>query len=216
MSIVFVCMLFVFTKANAQLLDTIDFSLNKKPKFFFTFANHNTFIDHQYANVNGTRLGVSFNRRVRFGVGFFNLVNNSIVTTIPIKENDQEYTTEGQLSFSFIAFSAEYFYYNKYPWQFGVMPFNIGIGQAHYDYINRPQGIRVSTEHETIVLYQPEFSGQYSIFRWIGVGTAIGYRLILYREHKVNTDLNAPMFSFDIRLFLDEIYNMIFKKDKKD
>jgi len=206
-------MLFVFTKANAQLLDTIDFSLNKKPKLFFTFANFNTFIDHQYANVNGTRLGVSFNRRVRFGVGFFNLINNSIVTPIHIKESEQEYTTDGELSFSFISFSAEYFYYNKYPWQFGVMPWNIGIGEAHYDYIKRPEGHRVSTEHETIILYQPELSGQFSIFRWIGIGSAVGYRVILYREHQVTHDLNAPMFSVDVRLFLDEIYDILFKKD---
>ena len=202
------------TLVHAQVADTINYSLRQKPKFFITLASFNTFIDGQYANIGGVRTGLNYNQRIRFGVGFFNLTNNAVVTSINIKENDLNYYTSGQLYFHFISISTEYFFYNKYPWQCAVMPLHLGFGRAKYGYINRPERKKSYTKSESILLYQPEVSAQYSVFEWLGVGVSTGYRFTLLRSRKEVKDLNAPTFSFDIRLFLDEIYKLLFIKEK--
>jgi hypothetical protein len=199
--------------AKAQLIDTIKYSLHQKPKFFFMLASFNTFIDKQFANIGGVRMGLNYNQRVRFGVGFFNLTNNAVVTPLNIKENQLDYITNGQLYFSFASLSAEYFFFNKYPWQCTFTPFQMGFGRAKYGYISRPDRIKAYTPSETIILYQPEISAQYNVFKWLGAGVSTGYRFTLLRSRKATKDLNAATFALDIRIFLDQVYKLLLKKE---
>lgn len=205
--------LLIHQPVKAQLADTIVYSLQQKPKFFFMLASFNTFIDKQFANIGGVRMGLNYNQRVRFGVGFFNLTNNAVVTPLNIKENELNYVTNGQLYFSFVSISAEYFFFNKYPWQCTFTPFQMGFGRAKYGYISRPDRIKAYTPSETIILYQPEISAQYSVFKWLGAGVSTGYRFTLLRSRKTTQDLNASTFAIDIRIFLDQVYKLLVKKE---
>jgi hypothetical protein len=211
-----ICLLAFSLKGNcqAQLMDTISYSLSKKPKFFMTLASFNTFIDGQYANIGGIRMGLNYNQRVRFGIGYFYLANNDIVTALHITDSVQDYTTSGQLYLKFVSLSAGYYFFNKYPWQCGLIPFQIGFGRAKYGYISRPERIKTYTKTETLILYQPEISFQYNVFRWIGAGMSTGYRFILYRSEKATKNLNAITFSIDVRLSLDEIYKIFFEQGR--
>src|SRR5262245_32769060 len=92
----FFCLTFLSVSVKSQVLDTIKASLQKKPRFFITLASFNTIIDRQYANIGGLRMGLNYNQRIRFGIGFFNLANNAVVTPIDISENGNNYTTNGQ------------------------------------------------------------------------------------------------------------------------
>ncbi len=210
----FVCINFSFSKA--QLIDTIEYSLRQKPKFFATLASFNTIIDNQYANIFRVKAGLIYNQRVRFGLGYSNLSNNSVVTELHITENGQDYYTNGKLNFVLYSISADYFFYNKYPWECAITPFQIGFGGADYEYINRPDNDLTHTETEFIILYQPEASVQYSVFKWIGLGVTVGYRIPIYRSKDIIQDFSAPTFAIDIRLFLDEIYKGIVENFKKD
>ncbi len=215
LSIIIFFIVFASRPSNAQLADTIKYSLQQKPKFFITLASFNTFIDHQYANINRLKMGLSYNQRLRFGIGLSSLSNNAVVTPLHITENSLDYTTNGELNFSFVSLSAEYFFYNNYPWQSTITPFHIGFGGANYRYIRRPDRKSTFTPTETIILYQPEISAQYNIFQWLGVGATTGYRFTLYRSKKQTQNLDAALFALDIRLFLDEVYKILFKNDKK-
>jgi hypothetical protein len=203
------------SSVTAQLTDTITYSLRQKPRFFITLASFNTFIDHQYANISGLRLGLNYNQRIRFGVGFFSLANNAVISNINVNDGDSSYYADANLNFGFVSFSAEYFFFNQYPWQCTITPFQLGIGGAKYEYVKEPQHIGTSTKKETIILYQPEISAQYSIFQWLGVGVTTGYRYTLLRSKKATQHLNAPTFAVDVRLFIDEIYKALFSKDEK-
>ena len=199
--------------ADAQLLDTIRYSLHQKPRFFITLASHNTFIDRQYANIGGLRMGLNYNQRIRFGIGFFGLANNAVVTKIHPEGTGDNFLTNGRLDFGFISLSSEYFFYNDYPWQCTFTPFNMGFGEGRYEYINPADGALATTPKEFLILYQPEVSAQYSIFKWFGVGVTTGYRFTLYRSKHLTQNLNAPTFAVDVRIFVDEVYNALFKKD---
>jgi hypothetical protein len=199
--------------SKGQIVDTIKYSLQQKPKVFATLANFNTFIDHQYANIFRVKAGLTYNQKIRFGIGYSNLANNSVITTIHINEDNLDYYTNGKLSYSSFSVSAEYFFFDKYPWQCTVTPFQIGVGGASYEYFDRTLQTLTNTASETIILYQPEVSAQYSIFTWFGVGATVGYRLTLYRSQKLIQNLDAPTFAIDFRLFLDEIYKELFEKE---
>jgi len=210
-----ICITFLSFPVKAQLLDTIQYSLHQKPKFFLTLASFNTFIDGQFANITRVKFGLNYNEKVRLGISISDLANNDVVTPIRVSENQYEYTTNGRLLFSNVGISAEYFFYNDYPWQFGVAPLNIGFGKARYEYYSRLHERGSSTPSEMVIIYQPEISAQYSIFKWIGVGVTTGYRLTLYRSREATQNLNAPLFAIDIRLFVDEVYQALFYPEEK-
>ena len=150
--------------ANAQLADTIKYSLQQKPKYFATLASFNTFIDHQYANIFRIKMGLSYNQRLRFGIGYSNLANNDVGTdSIHLIGDNYDYYTNGTLNFSFVSLSAEYFFYNDYPWQFTLTPFQIGYGGANYEYYNYSRQLTY-TATEKILLYQPVDKLQLHLF----------------------------------------------------
>jgi hypothetical protein len=203
-------LLFLFTlPCKAQFKDTIIYSMQQKPQVFVTLASFNTFIDHDFASIDGLRAGLDYNNRIRYGLGYFALANNSVVSDIVITDTSGTYTTNGQLRLHFFTLSTEYFFKNKFPWMFSVLPFNVGFGSAKYEYV--PSGLhqRVSTPKEFVILYQPALSFQYSFLSWFGAGLTGGYRYTLYRSKKQSQHLNAPAFSFDIRVSLDILFKEI-------
>lgn len=206
---ILICCCFFSYAVKGQLADTIQYSLKQKPKFFITLASFSTFIDHDFANFNGVRAGLNYNQRIKFGLGYFSLANRAVVSDISVNDAGNHYTTNGELHISYFSASAEYFFYRKYPWQLTGVPFNLGVGRSGYNYIRRSVQKKVSTPSELVILYQPELSTQYSLIRWFGVGVTAGYRFTLLRSDKLSQHLNSPTFSFDIRIFVDELYKMI-------
>ena len=85
------------SNADGKVIDTIGYSLRQKPKLFVGLASHNTFIDNQYASVFGVRAGLNYNQRIRFGLGYFDLTNNSVISDITFSENELQYTTAAEL-----------------------------------------------------------------------------------------------------------------------
>lgn len=195
--------------ASGQVMDTVVYSLDQKPKFFITLASFSTFIDHDFANFNGIRTGLNYNQRIKFGLGYFALANRAVVSDVLINENGNSYVTNGELNIHFFTLSTEYYFRNEYPWQFTITPFQLGVGKSGYSYISRSQRIKVSTPKELVILYQPEVCVQYGVMRWLGIGLTTGYRFVLYRSDKLTQHLSAPTFAIDVRLFVDELYNML-------
>ncbi len=212
--LLFLILLFT-ANCKAQILDSINYSLHQKPKFFVNLTSQNTFIDKQYASVGGLRMGLNYNQLIRFGIGYSILTNNSVVSDIHFNENNLEYVTAAELHLHYFSFSAEYFVFNKYPWQFTITPFNIGIGSAKYEYVRRPEMKKVFGPSETIIFYQPEGSVQFNILRWLGVGTTLGYRFTILRSKEQTQHLNSIAFSLDAKIFLDELVKDILMKSEE-
>jgi hypothetical protein len=45
----------------------------------------------------------------------------------------------------------------------------------------------------------------YKIVRWVGLGSGIGYRLILYKNKNISEHLTSPVFIFKVKIYLGEI-----------
>jgi len=209
--LLFSCLLFSKARAQDAWVDTLTESLSHPPKFYLTLTNFSSYISKEVAYFTSLRMGFSFNKRVRFSVGLYSL-NSHVVSPIDVQTGNLEYQTNGELHLSFVTWSAEYVFYKNYPWQFSVVPFQLGLGRAHYDYIRKTDTVRTQTASEGVGIFQPEISAQFSIFKWVGLGSTIGYRQSLYSSKRIRQDFNSPVFSFGVRLFLDEIWLALFPK----
>ena len=193
---------------SAQIKDTITYSLRQKPKFFFNLTAFSSVVSGEFVGFSGFKGGLNYNRRVKFGAGYYWL-NSQVVSSIRV-EGDTAYDTNAELKLGFLSLSAEYLFYNQYPWQLSFFPFQLSVGEGHYEYISEPDKIRTKTKKQTVVLYEPAFTAQYSIFQWIGLGASVGYRFNIYSDKELKEDLSAPTFSFGLRIFVDELFKMAF------
>jgi hypothetical protein len=191
--------------------DTLCQSLKHPPTFFFNLLSFNSFINDDFVNFYGFRMGLQYNRRVKFGFGLFQLSPNAVVSSINVMEDTTRYVTNGNLEARYFSLAAEYIFYNRYPWQVSILPVDFGIGGAHYSFNSRSGGgRRLETPDVALIFYQPGVTAQFSIVKWFGLAASAGYRFTLYSSKEVKEDFNAPGFSAGIKLFLDEVYNAVF------
>ena len=217
--ILFVALLVLPAFVKGQLMDTIAYSLQQKPKFFFNLTTFSSVVSGELVGFGGFRAGLNYNKRVKFGAGFYDL-SSRVVSTIHVND-DPAYDAEAQLKLDFFFLTAEYIFFHRYPWQFSFIPFQLSLGSGYYEYYTQPENVRTETEKKSIVLYEPNIQGQFSIFRWIGIGTSIGYRFRLYSDRELKEDLSAPTINLGLRLFVDELFKMAFpnglcKKKKEE
>ncbi|MCC7233000.1 MAG: hypothetical protein IT242_08665 [Bacteroidia bacterium] len=196
--------------------DTVLYSFTQRPKFFLNLTSYNSYISGSFVNFTGLRLGLNYNRRVRFGIGFYSLDRNSYISRISVVDGKNSYTTNGELKFDFISVSTEYTYFIRYPWQFSILPLQLGVGQANYQYIRRSDTSRVNTPLETVIIYHPDLYAQFNIFKWLGLGATVGGRVTLYASQNVREDFNSYTYSLAVKVFLEELYHALFHPVKND
>ncbi|MFM8432314.1 MAG: hypothetical protein ACKOQ6_03740 [Bacteroidota bacterium] len=192
-------------------IDTLNYSLHQRPKYFFNITSFKSFLADRFVNFFGFRMGVNYNKRMKFGLGFYSLDPQAVVSQIKVQEDGSEVVTNGKLNARFFSVTAEYIFYSKYPWQFSVIPVELGVGGAHYKYnSNLGDGRQLETADVGIVFYQPAVTAQYSILKWLGVAVGGGYRTTLYSSKEVKEDFDSFTINAGIKLFLDEAYREVF------
>jgi hypothetical protein len=195
-------------ECKSQVLDTIEYSLKQKPSFFFNLSAFNSSVSNEMANFFGFKTGLNYNKRIKFGIGFYGLTSN-VVSSIVIN-SDTSYLTNGELKLNFLSLSSEYIFYIKYPWQLSVTPIQFSIGEGHYRYISEPDKQSLKTKKQFVLLYEPNVVGQFSLFRWLGLAAGLGYRAKIFSSAQLNEDLSAPTYTIGFRIFIDELYKMAF------
>ena len=53
----------------------------------------------------------------------------------------------------------------------------------------------------------------YKIIRWIGVGTGVGYRLVLYKSPGIKEKFSSPEYVIKLKIYLGEIVRTITGKE---
>jgi hypothetical protein len=206
------CLLLFFSprvSAQWQWRDSLNYSIRQKPKFYISVSTYFSFIDQDLARFTGFRMGLNYNKRLRFGIGYYGL-SSQVVNSINVEDNNVPYTTNGELKYGFLCLSAEWIFYKDQPWQFSVLPLQFGFGSAHFEYLRVPDKQLTSTEHASVFTYEPDFTAQYTIIKWIGLGASLGYRMTVVKPKGISENFNAPTFSIGVKLFVDEIYHSAF------
>lgn len=174
-------------------------SFKSKPQIDLKFDSRFSFIRGTDLRTSGFKLGVSFNRKFKIGLGYNQLI---IPTKSSIIDHDKKFDAE--LKYIYFSPYFEYVYYTSKRWEFNLSA-QIGIGRGHYQYFNGDLQQTIRTKYSTILSYEPAMLIDYKIIRWFGIGTGVGYRLIFYKNSDIDEHLSSPVYIVKLKIYLGEI-----------
>lgn len=201
---------FVFSQTNNNhnfFEDDVNTSFKAKPQLDVKFDSRFSFIASRDYKTTGVKLGISFNRKFKMGLGYNQLL---IPAKSVIIDNDKYYNAE--LKYVYFSPYFEYVYYTSKRWEFNLSA-QIGVGRGHYQYFNRDLNTNVKVKYSTILSYEPAMLIDYKIIRWVGIGTGVGYRLIFYKNSNIDEHLTSPVYVFKVKVYLGEIVRTITGKE---
>lgn len=200
---------FVIAQQNLTRSFEDDFkkSFKSKPHLDVKFDSRFSFIRGNDLRTSGFKIGVSFNRKFKTGLGYNQLI-------IPAKSTIQTEDRKFDAELKYIYFSPyfEYVYHSSKRWEFNLSS-QIGIGRAHYQYFNPTTQKAVRTRYSAVISYEPAMLIDYKIIRWVGIGTGVGYRLVLYKNSGIEEKISSPVYIVKLKIYLGEIVRTITGKE---
>lgn len=181
-------------------------SFHTKPKLDVKFDNRFSFIRDNDVKTIGIKVGVSFNRKFKVGLGINQMLTatgEQIIVSDSLINTDLEY-------FYFSPY-IEYVYYNSKRWEFSLST-QLGVGGASYQYTDE-NNKKIKLIESTVLSYEPAMLIDYKIIRWFGIGTGVGYRLIYYKSPGVDEKFSSPEVVIKLKIYLGEIVRTITGKE---
>lgn len=198
--------IFIFSQTNqttSYFESDVKKSFKQKPQLDVKFDFRFSFIASRDFRTSGFKIGLSFNRKFKMGLGYNQLIVPAKSTII---DNDKLFNAE--LKYIYFSPYFEYVYYTSKRWEFNLSA-QIGVGRGHYQYYNVEENRTIKTKYSTILSYEPVMLIDYKIIRWFGVGTGVGYRLIFYKNSNIEEHLTSPVYVFKVKVYLGEIVRTI-------
>lgn len=181
---------------------------------FFTLDSYFSFIGQKSADVWGFRAGITWSEKWRFGAGY-NKISSDIIEKKVLKGEELQFapndTVKARLLLTFYPLMAEYIFYRKDPWQFSA-PLLLGYGTSYFEYFGRNNDTR-KILRKGVLASQVGIHAQYRILRWVGVSAGLGYRVMLVNNPDIETEMNSPVFSIGIKIYIHEIIKTIRGKE---
>lgn len=207
--------LILFNSSKAQsTLDTIKDCLKQSPQLFAKFDSHNSFISDSRAKILGIKLGLSFGKRLDFGIGY-NLLyppEKKFNKEIYYSNSNNSYdSSTAILQLHYFSAHVEYVYYRNKQWQLSV-PLQLGFGKTYYQY--EFFGEKKEVESTPVFIYEPSVSVEYKFLKWIGVGADVGFRFMVTDYRRSYQKFNGPTYAFKLLIYYNEIYRMYSKKEE--
>ncbi len=210
MRFLFICIFLGFTfLVKAQFLDTIKSVTSKKPSIGIRLESRYSFLRNGLVKVEGVRLGVVFQKKLKVGVGYSWLKSDvsddlEITNYLGNKEIVKNY-----LEFGYIAYYADFVFHKTKRWQLSV-PLQLGTGLAWFQYSDN--NIKTRSKKHFLLLYEPGISVQFKLTQWFGFGTDIGYRFTMKNTQRIGDKLNSPTYAFKLLLWFDQLFYVIAPK----
>ncbi len=186
--------------------------LKQKPHLFLKLDSRNSFIYNSRVKIFGIKGGVSYGKRLSFGIGYNQLqppshnFNRQVYYTNQDNVRDSVTST---LSMFYVSAHVEYIFYQSKHWELS-MPLQIGLGQTYYKY--ELYGKRRTKDANLNFIYEPAVSIEYKFVKWVGVGADAGFRFMVTGDRKLNQKFNSPTYSFKLLIYYSEIYKSLFPK----
>ncbi len=181
-------------------------SFHTKPKLDVKFDNRFSFIRDNDVRTIGVKVGVTFDRKFKVGLGI-----NQMLTASGRKFLINDSLIETDLEYFYFSPYIEYVYYNSKRWEFSLST-QLGVGGASYQYLDN-NGKKIKLIESTVLSYEPAMLIDYKIIRWFGIGTGVGYRLIYYKSPGVDEKFSSPEVVIKLKVYLGEIVRTITGKE---
>ena len=180
-------------------------SFKTKPKLDIKLDNRFSFIRSDDVKTLGVKVGLSFNRRFKVGLGV-----NQMITSTGNKISVNDTIRSVDLDYFYFSPYAEYTFYNSKKWAFSLAA-QLGFGEARYEYKLNNKEVELA---KTLVLsYEPAMLIDYKIVRWFGIGTGVGYRIVYYKRSVIEERFSSPQIIVKLKIYLGEIVRTISGKE---
>jgi hypothetical protein len=214
---IFIFFLFFILCSNVYsqpTLDTIKACLKQKPQLFIKLDSRNSFVQNSRAKIFGAKAGISYGKRLYFGIGYNQLYPPAEAFDTKIYFFDSWgnlYPVTKHLHMYYISVHAEYTFYQTTHWELS-MPLQFGIGKSYYDYIYA--GAKFRTEESFNFIYEPAVSVEYKFVKWVGVGADVGYRFMITSDKHLNKNFTSPTYAFKLLIYYSEIFKTLFPRSE--
>lgn len=196
---------------KAQFLDTFKVLLHSRPSIDARLESRYSFLNHNATKVSGVRLGLSFRRKLRVGIGYSwldaNVSDKKIITDI----NGNLITTQEYMKFGYLCYYADFVFHKTKRWQLSV-PIQVGTGLYWTQYNDGNKMIK--SKQRFLLFYEPGITVQFKITRWCGLGLDVCARLALRNTKYVGEKLNSFILAPKFLIWFDQIFYMAAPKSK--
>lgn len=183
--------------ANAQTFEEeLRSAVKTKPKFEYRMDSRHSFINQTGVKTFGFKLGVQFQDKLSFGLGY-NQLWSPLTRDLVIDNLEKEV----ELGFFNLTPYVEYVFYRDERWELSI-PVQIGLGNSFY---RKTSGSGDKIFKEFVLSYEPAITCQYRVLKYLGVGLGIGYRFMIVPNRQIEEKFTSPVFIFKSRIYFQDI-----------
>lgn len=182
--------------AHAQLFDSIQNAFEYKPKPLAKLEARNAFVTSSYVKMKAVKAGLSFNDKVRLGVGYTWMKSDYLVPT-PAESSE--------LKFGYALGFFEYAFFQSKHWNLEI-PLQFGYGRIAY----KTQGNVLA--RQWVPVYEPAMTMEYLFLKYFGVGFGAGYRIIVKSKLPIKEQFTSPIYIFKFKVNFGNMYKDIKKQ----
>ncbi|WP_157530883.1 hypothetical protein [Hymenobacter norwichensis] len=173
-------------------------------RFTFQLDIRNSIINHRVVTLPGLKLGIEWRGRIRTGLGVY-LLSNGIPSRQPIP-TELPAATAAELRLRYVAGFGEYVVLGNPRWEL-TNQLQLGVGKtyAHYDL---PDGSVIRSPKRVIWLVEPSIAAQMRVYRWLALGSGLGWRQPVFVNSLTQRELNGPVFYGRVKVSLGDLYKI--------
>lgn len=196
---------------KGQFLDTFKVFLHSRPSIDARLESRYSFINNSATKVTGLKLGVSFKRKLRLGLGYSWLDTDVFEKRTIMDGNGNLFNTKDYFKFGYVCFYADFVFHKTKRWQLSV-PIQCGTGMYWTQY---KDGIKIIKSKKRLLLfYEPGITIQFKVTKWLGLGLDVCGRLALRNTNYVGNKLNSFVLAPKLLIWFDQIFYTIAPKSK--
>ncbi|WP_375434138.1 hypothetical protein [uncultured Hymenobacter sp.] len=170
----------------------------------FQLDIRNSIVNRRFVSVPGLKLGVEWRGRLRTGIGVY-LLSNGIPSRQPIPA-ELPANTRAELRLRYVAGYGEYVVLGNPRWEIATQ-LQLGVGKTYAHY-TLPDESRVRSPKRVIWLVEPSLAAQMRVYRWLALGSGLGWRQPVFVNNLTQRELNGPVFYGRVKLSLGDIYKV--------
>lgn len=187
-----------------QFEEELKEALKEQPKFEFKLDSRNAFISNTGVRVFGFKLGLNFDDKLSFGLGYNQLWSN------PSNELFWDGAAfDAEVNYYYFSPYVEYTFYRDEKWEFSI-PVQFGLGESWYE-LNRTHQ-QIIRSRNFVLSYEPAITVQYSFLKYFGLGAGVGYRLMIVPNNSIDEQFTSPVYIFKFKIFFQDIYQDLIRE----
>lgn len=204
---IFFALFFLFqinvAQAQKDFVEDIKFSLQQNPSPDFRVDSRHSFVANRIARILGIKAGLDYNQKVKIGLGFNFLWNEVEQERVLTNELGNLDTLNATFKLNYFSPYFEYVFYQEEKWQISVLGL-VGVGKSRFDYTDNT-GFKGSINNSWVFLWEPYMSAEYKIWKYVGVGAGVGYRLAYSSNAFTRSRLSSPIYILKLKVYLKDL-----------